>query len=374
MKRIIAILAFALPLTIQAQTKLEDKIAEDYSGKFAKRYEVRNDSLVVFVTEQMSRSGAAGLDIDKTMTELAKDPAALDASLKFIYQFSNGNRQQFIAHLRAMNLQTNSVFPLATYVANKYKGETKALLEEKSTLYTTGAIPATLPPMQLPSPAVADNNSSGDATATTTDNNTATTSTSTTAANGVTAPAEPGSTPTAPANAAAETFNWDVRPVFKLRQPEQLYELYGKENVVARTAQDYQGNEIGTGYYVFPDTDNEMEVLFNGEKGTAVSFTKENSKWKPPFGIKVGDPLEKVVKVNGRDFRINGFEWDNGGAVADWEGGAFAGKGVNVVFKANNSSDPKLYDQVTGDKRVKSDASAMKKLGVVVEKIYFKSN
>ncbi|SDG81479.1 hypothetical protein [Chitinophaga filiformis] len=371
MKRIIAILAFLLPLAIHAQTKLEDKLAEDFSNKFAKRYEVRNDSLIVFVTEQMSRSGAAGLDIDKTMTELQKDPAALDAALKFIYQYSNANRQQFIAHLRAMNLQSNSVFPLATYAVNKFKGETKELLEEKSSLYTTGAIPATLPPLQI-TPAVAENN------ATTSDPNNTTTSSSnseTTASTAV--PAEPGATPTtpaAPASPAADNFNWDVRQIFKLRQPDQLYALYGKEHVEARQAQDFQGNDIGTAYYVFPDTDNEMIVQFDGEKGTSVFFTKENSKWKPPFGIKVGDPLDKVVKVNGRDFRIHGFEWENGGEVADWEGGAFAGKGVNIAFKANNSSDPKLYDQVTGDKKVKTDASAMKKLAVVVDKIAFKSN
>lgn len=367
MKRIIAILAFILPLTIHAQTKLEDKIAEDFSDKLAKRYEVRNDSLIVFVTEQMSRSGAAGLDIDKTMTELKKDPAALDAALKFIYQFSNGNRQQFIAQLRAMNLQSNSVFPLATYTVNKFKGETKDLLEEKSSLYTTGAIPATLPPLQI-APAVAQNSSTAETTNTTESN----ANTSTTTATNV--PAEPGTTPAAPATPAADNFNWDVRQIFKLRQAEQLYTLYGKENVVERQTQDFQGNDAGTAYYVFPDTDNEMIVQFDGEKGTSIVFTKENSKWKPPFGIKVGDPLDKVVKVNGRDFRINGFEWDNGGEVADWEGGAFAGKGVNIAFKANNSSDPKLYDQVTGDKKVKTDASAMKKLGVVVDKIAFKSN
>ncbi|UPK71073.1 hypothetical protein [Chitinophaga filiformis] len=369
MKRIIAILAFILPLAIHAQTKLEDKIAEDFSDKLAKRYEVRNDSLIVFVTEQMSRSGAAGLDIDKTMTELKKDPAALDAALKFIYQFSNGNRQQFIAHLRAINLQSNSVFPLATYTVNKFKGETKELVEEKSTLYTTGAIPATLPPLQL-APAVAQNSSSAEA------NNTSEANATTATTSPTDVPAEPGTTPAAAAtpSSSADNFNWDVRQIFKLRQADQLYALYGKEHVEERQAQDFQGNDIGTAYYVFPDTDNEMIVQFNGEKGTSVFFTKENSKWKPPFGIKVGDPLDKVVKVNGRDFRINGFEWDNGGEVADWEGGAFAGKGVNIAFKANNSSDPKLYDQVTGDKKVKTDASAMKKLGVVVDKIAFKSN
>jgi len=87
----------------------------------------------------------------------------------------------------------------------------------------------------------------------------------------------------------------------------------------------------------------------------------------------VGDPLEKIVKVNGRNFRLNGFEWVNSGMVDSWEGGAMDGKGVTLVFKAVNSGDPKLYDQVTGDKKVKTDQSVLKKLGVVVEKVSFKT-
>jgi hypothetical protein len=104
-----------------------------------------------------------------------------------------------------------------------------------------------------------------------------------------------------------------------------------------------------------------------------ITFTHENSKWKSPFGIKVGDPLEKIVKINGRNFRLNGFDWVNSGMVDSWEGGAMDGKGVSLVFKAVNSGDPKLYDQVTGDKKVKTDQSVLKKLGVVVEKVSFKT-
>jgi hypothetical protein len=364
MKRIIALAVFILPLVVNAQTKLTASIADDFSDKVAARYLVRNDSLIVFVTEQVSRSGAGGLDIDKTMTELKKDPAALDAALKFVYQFSGCNRQQLIAHLRAMNLQSNSVFPLATYAVNTFKGEIKDLLEEKSALYASGAIPATLPPF-TPPPVIAKIQEPGsEPSQTATDSNTSAT---------VQEPGTVNSATTAEAS-ATDSYNWDVRQIFKLRQPEQLFALYGKENVEARTATDLQGNESGTAYYVFPDTDNEMEVFFDGDNGTGITFTKEHSKWKSPFGIKVGDPLDKVVKVNGRNFRINGFEWDNGGMVASWDGGAIDGKGVSIVFKATNSGDPKLYDQVTGDKRIKTDLSAMKKLDVVIEKIAFKSN
>lgn len=365
MKRIIVLIAFILPLALNAQTKLAENITEDLSTKIAEHYEMKDDLAMLFIADQLSRSGSGGLDIDKTMSELKDDPAALDAALKFYYQYSNCNRQQLIANLKTLGIQSGSIFPVATYTVNKFKGEAKNLQEDKDALVKSGGMPVLPPPGSVkrkPKPAVA----------------TATESTGTTDT-----PAQPATTEAAAsaetvtetaATPTEDTYNWDVRTLFKLRQPAQLEELYGKEHVTSRPATDLQGNEAGIAYYVFPDTDNEMEVIFDGENGTAITFAKEHSKWKSPFGIKVGDPLDKVVKVNGKNFKINGFEWENGGTVDSWEGGAMAGKGVAVLFKANNSGDPDLYDEVTGGKKIKTDMSVLKKLEVVVEKITFKSN
>jgi hypothetical protein len=367
MKRIIVLIAFILPLALNAQTKLTDNITEDLSKKIAEHYELKDDLAMLFIADQLSRSGAGGLDIDKTMEELKGDPAALDASLKAYYQYSNCNRQELIANLKKLGIQSNSVFPVATYTVNKFKGEAKTLLEDKDALVKSGGMPVLPPPGSVkpkPKAAVAITT-----TTTTTDASGQPVTTTTTE----TAVAEPGQ-PATDTKPTEDTYNWDVRPLFKLRQPEQLAELYGKENVTSHTATDLQGNDAGIAYYVFPDTDNEMEVIFDGENGTAITFTKEHSKWKSPFGIKVGDPIDKVVKVNGKNFKVNGFEWENGGTVDSWEGGAMAGKGVAVLFKANNSGDPDLYDGVTGDKKVKTDLSVLKKLEVVVDKITFKSN
>jgi hypothetical protein len=366
MKRIIIFIAFLLPLALNAQTKLTDNLVEDFSTKMAARYQLNNDSLTLFVTEQMTRSGAGGLDIDKTMTELKNDPAALDAALKFIYQFSDCNRQTFIERLRSMNLKTNSVFPLATYTVNKFKNETKDLTEEKATLYKSGAIPTSAPPRSavakapaVPQPGEETSGSSGSAGSTSVNPGTV---------------AQPGDS-TASTSSAAPEFNWDVRTLFKLRQPQQLIEMYGQNNVVQRLARDLNGNETNSqAWFVFPDTDNEMQVIFNGERGNIITFTKEHSKWKSPFGIKVGDPLDKVIKVNGKAFKFNAFEWDNGGVVSDWDGGAIDGKGVALVLKATNSGDPSEYDKVTGDKKIKSDMPVLKKLDVVVDKVVFQSN
>jgi hypothetical protein len=368
-KRILILAALIFPIASQAQTKLTEALVNEFSEKAAERFQLKNDPILVFITDQMSRSGAGGLEIDKTMVELKKDPAALDAALKYLYQYSDCNRQQLIANLRSMNFSSNSVFALATYTVNKFKGEAKELTEEKATLAKTGQIGATptAPVVQAAPPAAAPaaGNSAGttaSATATTAAPATATTTTA----------AAPAAAPAAPAP-AEDPYDWDVRNIFPLNSQDQLVAKYGQGNVVTRDVYDLEGNNLGQGYIVFPDTDNEMEIFLAGDQSKVITFTHENSKWKSPFGIKVGDPLEKIVKINGRHFRLNGFEWVNSGMVDSWEGGAMDGKGVTLVFKAINSGDPKLYDQVTGDKKVKTDQSVLKKLGVVVEKVSFKT-
>lgn len=348
MKRLLVLLALIVPFIAQAQ-KLSESAIENISEQMAHHFQLRNDPILVFVTEQMSRSGSGGLEVDKTMMELKKDPAAMDAALKFLYQYSDGNRQTLIANLRAMNISSGNVFPIATYVVNKYKGEAKELQEEKAELLRIGAIPKVTSVMVAP-PA----NQPGDVTT----------------VNTSAAPTATGAAP-APAPVAEDTRNWDVRSVFPLQKPDELINLYGKENVVLRGVSDLEGNDAGKAWVVYPDTNNEMEVVFRADSTKTITFGMENSKWKSPFGIKPGDPIDKVLKINTRSFSVNGFEWTNGGIVDSWEGGALDKKGVNILFKAVNSGDPDLYDKFTGDTKFKADNSRLKKLGVVVEKVVF---
>lgn len=354
MKRILIFLLFAFPVAASAQ-KLSESAVEDISTKMAAQFQLRNDPALVFVTEQMSRSGSGGLEVDKTMMELQKDPAALDAALKFLYQYSDCNRQTLIANLRAMNVSSGNVFPLATYIVNKNKNEAKTLQEEKAELIRIGAIPKVTSVMVAPP-------SSQPGVVTSPANEVP----------GATQPAATGTTNAAPAAAPAEdTRNWEVRNVFSLTKPDELLALYGKQNVELRDATGLDGNDAGKAWCVYPDTENEMQVIFNKDSSKTIIFTQERSKWKSPFGIKPGDPIDKVAKVNARAFRVNGFEWTNGGTVDSWEGGAMDKKGVQILFRAVNSGDPKLYDQFTGEKKFRSDNSSLKKLGVIVEKVAF---
>lgn len=262
-----------------------------------------------------------------------------------------------------MGLQTNSVFPIATYTANKYKGEVKALLDDKKDFLATytGPVTGKKPPATIAEVAAA-NQAAAAAPATTSGGNESTAATAT------------GSTDAAtPAAPAADTRNWEVRPLFQVRTPEQLVEMYGANNVTQHDAINLSGEKDGEAYLIYPDTDNELEVQFDGENGNILTFSHYPSKWKSPYGIKAGDPLDKLIKVNGRPFKLNAFEWTNGGMVTSWNGGALEGKNVIVILKANNTGDPKQYDQATGDKILRSDMPALKKLDIVIESVAFKA-
>jgi len=365
MKRLFILVALFVPVLLNAQTKLSQAIIDDFSARVAAHYQLPHDSITGYIAEQLTRSGNAGLDIDSTVFDLKKDPVALDAALKYLYQYSDCNRQRFITNLRSLELQTNSVFPIATYTANKFKGDTKSLLDDKKDFLTTytGPVTGKKPPATIAEVAAANQAAATAPAATnsaTSESNSAATTEGATTAAANTAP-------------AADTRNWEVRPLFQVRTPEQLVEMYGASNVTQHDAVNLAGDKDGEAYVIYPDTDNELEVQFDGENGNILTFSHYPSKWKSPYGIKAGDPLDKLIKVNGRPFKINGFEWTDGGRVSSWNGGALEGKNVIIVLKANNTGDPKQYDQVTGDKTIRSDMAALKKLDVIIESVAFKA-
>ncbi|MBV8254080.1 MAG: hypothetical protein JO154_15865 [Chitinophaga sp.] len=359
MKRFLALFILAAPLTMKAQSKLAQNIIDDFSSRAAYHYQLKNDSIMGYIAEQLTRSGSGGLDIDSTVTNLSKDPVALDAALKYLYQYSDCNRQRFIENLREMGIKTNNVFPVATYTANKYKDQTKELLDDKKDFLVTYTGPHTghmaAAPVAAAAPA-AGNSSAPAATP-----------------GEVAAESTTAATTTAPT--PVDTRNWEVKPVFQARTTDQLATLYGKENIGQRDGSDIAGNATGKmAYVVYPESDDELEINMDGDNGNTLIFAHEHTKWKTPFGIKPGDNLEKLNKINGRAFKINGFEWADGGMVVSWEGGQLDGKGVTILLKANNTGDPKQYDQVTGDKKLRSDMAVLKKLDVVIQSISFKSN
>ena len=77
---------------------------------------------------------------------------------------------------------------------------------------------------------------------------------------------------------------------------------------------------------LFPnDPKRRLEVLWDNEASrsdTHLIVINGQSTWTGPKGLKLGTALPALEKINGKPFKMSGFDQPNGGSVADWDGGA----------------------------------------------------
>lgn len=148
-----------------------------------------------------------------------------------------------------------------------------------------------------------------------------------------------------------------------------IYQTFGQENVLETEIGLGEG-ETKKGLVVFPKTNNEIQVLFQGNeemtKLESIRIKGTDSKWKTDSGIKVGTPLEALVAANGKDFNFYGFEWDYAGKLADWNGGKLNDK-LSVFLEATN--EEAVFPDLLGDKEFSSSNPKAREAGLKVSEI-----
>jgi hypothetical protein len=103
--------------------------------------------------------------------------------------------------------------------------------------------------------------------------------------------------------------------------------------------------------------------------GLAIRNQAKASRWNLS-GITIGSSLAEVQKVNGKPFLVSGFDWDYGGFVADWKGGALSRMegGCSVMMRFGKETGAPR--NLSGDGvKASSDNAALVKWGPVVTEI-----
>jgi hypothetical protein len=152
-----------------------------------------------------------------------------------------------------------------------------------------------------------------------------------------------------------------------------LKQRFGKEAVV----EDLPGaeGEKYKGVVLFPKAmDRRIEVAFTDDKarrasGLTLRDTARTSRWNVS-GVTIGSSLAEVQKANGKPFLVSGFEWDYGGFVTDWKGGALSrplqgGCTVTVRFDKKTAAPKSLLGD--GVKAASDNATLVKWAPVVTE-------
>ena len=151
---------------------------------------------------------------------------------------------------------------------------------------------------------------------------------------------------------------------------DQIKAKYGAKNVVTADLPGAEG-ETYKGTVVFAkDKAKRFEVTWWDEDKLAtfggVTVAKDSTG---PFGLKLGMSIKDVQKINGKAFNLSGFDWDYGGAP-DFTGGKLekldGGCYISMTFATTKQTDEKTYNQVAGDKTIRSDMKAIDKVKPVI--------
>lgn len=168
-----------------------------------------------------------------------------------------------------------------------------------------------------------------------------------------------------------------VSPILGSTTSEKsLISYFGANNVKRKTVPVVEG-ETADGTVIYPD-DPKRRVTFiwkNSKKRDipeTIYITDQPSLWRLPNEITVGTTLTELEKINGKSFKLSGFDWDYGGNVLSWNGGKLesalkskSGK-VSATVQLVPPKGKNTPDGLSGDRELQSSNAAMQKFNPVV--------
>jgi hypothetical protein len=136
-----------------------------------------------------------------------------------------------------------------------------------------------------------------------------------------------------------------------------LVKAFGSKNVVEQEIDGAEGQKIKASVLYPDDPKARLEFIWSDEKGRrrpSLIRATDQSAWATANGIRIGTALAEIEQMNGKPFKLSGFDWDYGGRVTDWQGGALSkpqsgGCILGVDFVHPEDSPEAHLAKVTGD-------------------------
>jgi hypothetical protein len=164
-------------------------------------------------------------------------------------------------------------------------------------------------------------------------------------------------------------------PFAKNSSHAKLATAFGSQNVTFQEIGTFEENRAPA-TIVFPnDPKRRLEFLWrdeNTKSDLAAIWIGGGSLWTGPLGVRLGMPINEVETLNTKPFKLSGFDWDYGGMVTDWQGGAMArlpgGCQMSLIF----APDPHVreLDSVVGETKFLSNNKEMRAARPVVARIF----
>jgi hypothetical protein len=147
-----------------------------------------------------------------------------------------------------------------------------------------------------------------------------------------------------------------------------LVKAFGNNNVAYQAIGDGQDKRIKASVLYPNDPKARLEFIWRDEKARrrpTVIRAKDQSAWSSANGIRIGTALADIEKMNGKPFKLSGFDWDYGGRVTDWQGGALGkpqpgGCVLGIEFVHPEDAAEENLTKVSGDREFLSDNADMR--------------
>ncbi|HEY6994261.1 MAG TPA: hypothetical protein VH397_11160 [Xanthobacteraceae bacterium] len=147
-----------------------------------------------------------------------------------------------------------------------------------------------------------------------------------------------------------------------------LVKAFGKNKVIRQELDGPEGEKIKASVLYPSEPKARLEFFWRDEKAQrrpTMIRAKDQSAWATASGIRIGKTLAEVEKLNGRPFKLSGFDWDYGGRVKDWQGGALGkpqrgGCVLGVEFVHAEDAPEANLTKVSGDREFRSDNEDMR--------------
>jgi hypothetical protein len=138
----------------------------------------------------------------------------------------------------------------------------------------------------------------------------------------------------------------------------KLAQSYGVHNVDYTEVSGDDGSTLMASVLFPSDPKRRLEVLWDDDTqraGTRMVVIAGQSTWTAQKGVRLGLPLAALEKLNGKPFKLMGFDKGGMAIVSDWNGGAFGlltdGCKVGVQLKPDPKAPEAALGAASGDNK-----------------------
>jgi hypothetical protein len=156
----------------------------------------------------------------------------------------------------------------------------------------------------------------------------------------------------------------------------RLAQVYGVHNVDFTQVSGDDGSTLMASVLYPNDPKRRLEVLWDDDtqrEGTRMIVIEGQSTWVAQKGVRLGLPLAALEKLNGKTFRLMGFDKGGMAIVSDWNGGALGlltdGCQMGVQFKPDPKATPTAISAAASDKEFASNDPTIRAAKPIVGEI-----